>query len=144
MVELKDQRFSVLDLLLKFNSIEAHWGDIIQTLNRVVPRQYTIASSNKMSESKVRLAVSLSSKGEWMGHTSEYLQNLKPGDNIRISVDSSSFNLPEGKPVIMVGPGTGVAPFIAFCEEREKLGLKSHASLYFGCRRHDSDYIFRE
>ena len=47
-------------------------------------------------------------------------------------------------PIIMVGPGTGVAPFIAFCEERESLGTKSEALLYFGCRHSDIDYIYKE
>ena len=52
-------------------------------------------------------------------------------------------------PIIMVGPGTGVVPFIGFMQEREKAKAESAAELgtahlYFGCRQHDSDFIYRD
>lgn len=90
--------------------------------------------------------MSLEHDGEFWGHTSEVLEKMK-GDGSRtlmVSVEKSHFDLPREQPVIMIGPGTGVAPFIAFCEEREKLALKSEAHLYFGCRKSDSDYIYRD
>jgi len=54
------------------------------------------------------------------------------------------FEMPKEGPVVMVGPGTGVVPFIGFLES---WNIKPHSDptyLYFGCRREDSDFIFRE
>ena len=57
---------------------------------------------------------------------------------------------PENPPLIMIGPGTGVCPFIGFLEERQKQATEgksaqlSEATLYFGCRSRDSDFIFKE
>jgi sulfite reductase (NADPH) flavoprotein alpha-component len=48
----------------------------------------------------------------------------------------------EDHPIIMVGPGTGVAPFIAFAEEREVKKSQAEAWLYFGCRSYKADYIY--
>lgn len=47
-------------------------------------------------------------------------------------------------PMLMVGPGTGIVPFVAFAEEREHLKIGKEAHLFFGCRDKDSDFIYRD
>jgi len=67
-------------------------------------------------------------------------------------VKNSNFDMPatHDVPMIMVGPGTGVVPFIGFMQERQTAKAKnaeitlSNAHMYFGCRRHDQDYIYRD
>jgi len=86
----------------------------------------------------------------WYGAASGYLKlakdKLNKGEKVftNIFVKDSMFDQPKKGPVIMVGPGTGVVPFIGFLESWE---LKSHIApthLYFGCRKEGSDYIFKE
>jgi len=48
------------------------------------------------------------------------------------------------EPMIMIGPGTGVTPFMAFLSEIESQKLKNKALLYFGCKKSTSDYIYRD
>ena len=64
---------------------------------------------------------------------------------MRVKFNESNFKLPAGdEPIIMCGPGTGVAPFIAFAEERQHDSKSSESWLYFGCREDNVDYIFKE
>lgn len=125
------------------------------------PRYYTIASSTAKHPDQVYIAISL----EWQpkkngkcvcGWVSRYLDEinntLAESSKIvsRIFIKDSSFLMPESHktPIIMVGPGTGIVPFIGFLEERsiakengEELG---EALLFFGCREKESDYIYRD
>ena len=97
------------------------------------------------------------------GACSTLLGGLAAGDTAYVSVRSSGFALPKdpAAPVIMVGPGTGVAPFRAFLQQmRAGSGAcagggagggadngaprAGHTRLYFGCRRADEDYLYRE
>ena len=75
----------------------------------------------------------------------------KEDGKCNIFVKESMFEMPEQPltPIVMVGPGTGIVPFIGFLEERrdkaEKSGQKyGEAHLYFGCRRQESDFIFKD
>ena len=64
-----------------------------------------------------------------------HFQGEKQGDpRMRVFFKKSHFIMPSGDaPLIMIGPGTGVAPFIGFCEERVHGSKKNEAALYFGC-----------
>lgn len=119
-----------------------------------MPRYYTIASSALLSPTKVRIAISLSEftskKGKkFVGLTSEYFKKLymshfkeesKNDVTSRIFIKESLFEFPENPkvPMIMIGPGTGVVPFIAFAEERKCIKESKpdtelgRAILYFG------------
>ena len=86
-----------------------------------------------------------------VGVCSTHLGDLAPGDSAVVFVRSSGFALPKdpATPVTMVGPGTGVAPFRAFLQQ---IAAESASGaprtgptwLYFGCRREDEDYLYRE
>ncbi|PHJ23308.1 flavodoxin domain-containing protein [Cystoisospora suis] len=84
----------------------------------------------------------------FLGACSSYLtRQLKKGDYLQILVKPSSFRLPSNvrTPVIMVAAGTGIAPFIAFLRELESRGgWGSSVVLFFGCRRENEDFLYRD
>jgi NADPH-ferrihemoprotein reductase len=158
---MKEEYVNIIDIMEEFKSIELSCEVLLQLLPKMMPRYYTIASSSKLSPTKVRIAISLSEytskKGKkFIGLTSDYLQRLKnegvEGVTSRIFIKESLFQYPEDlkAPIIMVGPGTGVAPFIAFSEEREKLKQENPdielgcAIMYFGCKESQHDYIYKD
>ena len=105
-----------------------------------------------MYPDKIRIAISLTKDGQWEGFASKYLNDMFKADEkeqfyCNIFVKDSQFTRPEDKntPLIMVGPGTGIAPFIGFLEDKIHLNTetKGESHLYFGCRMPDSDYIFK-
>merc|ERR1711933_579343 len=57
---------------------------------------------------------------------------------------SSNFRLKDGVPIIMIGPGTGIAPFMGFLEEREVIKAEKEAVLFFGCRSAAQDNIYKK
>ena len=130
-----------------------------------MPRYYTIASSSLAHPTELTIAISLSTIETGLGHTrdgltSGYLNDIylrmQSGEDVKEStlgfVNLSNFvQAPNHQtPLIMVGPGTGVVPYIGFMQEREKAKEDNPeltlgpASLYFGCRQFDSDFIYRD
>lgn len=83
------------------------------------------------------------------GLCSNYLAGLETGATVRLNVRTSTFRPPSDldAPMLMVGPGTGVSPLIAFLQHREALAQQgqqlSDACLYFGCRNHN-DFLYQE
>lgn len=134
---------------------------LLNKCQTVKPRYYTIASSSNLHPSRVHIAISLTKENksdgtEHVGWASDYLervaQNMKVGPvhMTRLFVKDSSFVMPTSTetPIIMVGPGTGVVPFVGFMQDRELAQAAGktlgEARLYFGCRQKDSDYIYRD
>ncbi len=125
---------------------------------RLQPRAYTICSSAKAdAELHVVCAIADLPHGQ-RGVCSAYLADLQIGDVVRGVVKPSAFRAPITKaPVVLIGPGTGIAPFRAILRERAA-ALKgngasnapwgpsrvSSAILYFGCKRRDEDHLYRE
>lgn len=101
-------------------------------------------------------APALSGRGSFTGVASSYLSNLSPGSRLRCSVRgtaSSKFRLPPDPktPVVMVAAGTGIAPMRAFVQERaavagarEGNATLGPAVLFYGCRDHEEDFLYRE
>jgi sulfite reductase alpha subunit-like flavoprotein len=127
---------------------------IVQKCDTIMPRYYTIASSAVVSPNQIKIAISLSTfttvdGTKRYGLTSAFLNSLKNGSGeARIFVKDSNFDMNNNAPLLMVGPGTGVVPFIAFAEEREHLKVKgdkvAEGHLFFGCRDKDNDFIYRD
>eukprot|EP01116_Phalansterium_solitarium_P021474 TRINITY_DN6686_c0_g1_i3.p1 TRINITY_DN6686_c0_g1~~TRINITY_DN6686_c0_g1_i3.p1 ORF type:complete len:1576 (-),score=643.68 TRINITY_DN6686_c0_g1_i3:181-4908(-) len=144
--EILDQYIKVSDLLDFFSEFKLELGEILQILPRQRPRFYSISSSNKVTPTVVALTVGVlrlptSSKALRYGVCSNFLADLRPGQSIWVAHRKSNFRLPAdaSAPVIMVGPGTGIAPLVAFLHERQHLqdneGAKlGEAPLFFGCR----------
>lgn len=143
--------FQIVDLLYKFPSARPAAGDFVATLAPLAPRLYSISSSLKAHPNQVHLTVGAvrycNTVGrECKGVASTFLAGgIRPGQTIRVFIHPShKFALPStDAPVIMVGPGTGVAPFRAFLQERAAAGSKAKNWLFFGDQREACDFLYR-
>ncbi|MFT6518066.1 MAG: cytochrome P450/NADPH-cytochrome P450 reductase [Candidatus Azotimanducaceae bacterium] len=156
--DILDKRVSVLDLLNRYASIELPFAVFIDQLAELHPRYYSIASSHLTSPKRVDIAVSrvegpaLSGSGDYLGACSSTLDAIAVGESIlaRVRVVDSGFLPPQDlqQPIIMIGPGTGVAPFRGFIQDRmahHKRGKDlGEALLFFGCRHPDVDDIYAD
>jgi sulfite reductase (NADPH) flavoprotein alpha-component len=141
----------LIDLVTDFSPWNATAQQFISQLRKLPPRLYSIASSYKANPDEVTLvirAVRYEAHGrERKGVCSVYCaERLQPGDKVPIFVqENSHFKLPANPetPIIMVGPGTGVAPFRSFIEEREETGVAGKAWLFYGDRRFRTDFLYQ-
>lgn len=124
---------------------------LISILRPLPPRLYSIASSPLAHPDEVHLTIA-SVRYETFGRqrkgvTSTYLADLvKAGDKVPVYTNQNkNFRLPESgdTPIIMVGPGTGVAPFRAFVEHRAALEQKGKSWLFFGDQRYTFDFLYQ-
>jgi len=126
-------------------------ADFTAMLRKLQPRLYSIASSHKALPDEVHLTVGVTrstpSGRARAGVASTFLSDRRaPGDAIRVYVsENENFRLPEDpdQPLIMIGPGTGVAPFRAFMQEREEMGAQGKSWLFFGDRRFREDFLYQ-
>ncbi|MEM7291049.1 MAG: NADPH--cytochrome reductase, partial [Pseudomonadota bacterium] len=152
------KRVTVLELLEQFPACELPFGVFIELMPMMAQRYYSISSSSMENCGRCSATVgvvdepAISGSGQFKGVCSNYLAELDQSSEVFASLrpTNSGFRLPENpeKPVIMIGPGTGIAPVRGFLQERailKKSGKKlGPAILYFGCRHPDQDYIYRE
>jgi sulfite reductase (NADPH) flavoprotein alpha-component len=143
----------VLDLLLAYPSARPSPEDLVGALAPIQPRLYSIASSRAAHPDEVHLTVGvvryLNCHGrQCKGVASTYLADrVKPGMKVRVFLQKShGFRLPAdpATPVIMVGPGTGIAPFRAFLQERSATGATGKNWLFFGDQHAAHDFLYRE
>jgi cytochrome P450/NADPH-cytochrome P450 reductase len=156
--KVQARRLSVLDLLEQFPACDLPFGVFLELMPMLTPRYYSISSSSIEQADRCSITVSvvdepaISGIGQFRGVCSNYLKGREAGDRIHASIRSTSdgFRLPDDPsvPVIMVGPGTGIAPFRGFLRERAVLksggAQLGPAMLFFGCRHPDQDYIYRD
>jgi sulfite reductase (NADPH) flavoprotein alpha-component len=124
---------------------------LVNTLRKLPPRLYSISSSQASVDDEVHITVAAvryrSHDRDREGVVSTWLADrLKEGDEVSVYIDGNkNFALPENdaQPVIMVGPGTGVAPFRAFLQEREERGASGANWLIFGDRHFRSDFLYQ-
>ncbi|POF51526.1 assimilatory sulfite reductase (NADPH) flavoprotein subunit, partial [Vibrio vulnificus] len=125
--------------------------ELVGLLRRLTPRLYSIASSQTEVDEEVHLTVGLVEydvKGEKrFGGASGYLaQRLEEGEQVKVFVENNNnFKLPadDNVPVIMVGPGTGIAPFRSFIQERDNRGAEGKNWLFFGDRTFTQDFLYQ-
>jgi sulfite reductase (NADPH) flavoprotein alpha-component len=142
----------LLDLLHAFPTVSPSLPGLLKSLDRLQPRLYSIASSPKAHPREVHLTVSAVRWGTQdrtrTGIGSCYLADFaKPGDVIPVFVQKShGFGPPadDDAAAIMVGPGTGIAPFRAFLEEREARGAKGRNWLFFGDQKRATDFLYED
>lgn len=141
-----------LDALDDFSKSRPDPQDVIGALARLTPRLYSIASSPKAHPGEVHLCVGIvrAQVGGRLrrGVASTYLAERVPlGTTVPVFVQPSAhFGVPEdgSAPLVMVGPGTGIAPFRAFLEERRARGDKGRNWLFFGDQRRAKDFLYGE
>ena len=138
----------LIDLFLEFPQPEMSAQDFVSLLRPMPPRLYSIASSITAHPEEVHLTVAVvryvGNGKKRKGVCSSYLAE-RVGDTILCYFHpNKNFKLPEDSstPIIMVGPGTGVAPFRAFIEERKALGSSGKNWLFFGDRTKNTDYLY--
>src|SRR5699024_8236377 len=121
------------------------------SLRRLTPRLYSIASSQAEVEDEVHLTVGVvrfDKDGEARtGGASGYLTDrLAEGSSVRVYIETNyNFRLPtnDETPIIMIGPGTGIAPFIAFMQERDERGASGDNWLFFGNPHFTQDFLYQ-
>ena len=142
----------VLDLLNLDNNVSIPPDEFLSLLKPLQPRAYSISSSQKMYKDQVHLTVS-TVKWEYSqrvheGVCSNFLSNSEETiDNAGIFVSQNqSFRLPEDNsiPIVMIGPGTGVAPFRAFLQDRRLRGGSGKNWLFFGDQTRNNDFIYEK
>ncbi len=144
--------WDVLDLLDQFQSARAPVAEMITALSPLQPRLYSISSSLKAHPEEVHLTVGVVryTQGSRVrkGVASNFLtETLRLRQKAGVFVHTSpGFRVPTDTdvPIIMVGPGTGIAPFRAFLEERSAVGAKGKNWLFFGDQRCDTDFLYRD
>jgi sulfite reductase (NADPH) flavoprotein alpha-component len=145
------QDADLLDLLEAFPSARPPLSELVSALDPLLPRLYSIASSPTRKPGEIHLAVAVvryrMRDRERGGVASTYLSDrLSPGGAVSVYVNpADGFRLPApDRPVIMIGPGTGIAPFRAFLEERQATGARGRNWLFFGNPRRASDFLFED
>jgi sulfite reductase (NADPH) flavoprotein alpha-component len=145
------QNADLLDLLDTFPSARPPLSELTAALDPLQPRLYSIASSPIKATREIHLAVAVVRyrlrDRERGGVASTFLSDrLPPGDTVSVSVNPADhFRLPANdQPVIMIGPGTGIAPFRAFLEERQAAGARGRNWLFFGNPRRATDFLFED
>ncbi len=142
----------LLDLLQAFPSARPPLSELVSALDPLRPRLYSIASSPKLAADEVHLAVAAvryeKRARRRLGVASTFLSDrAAAGDRISVYVHRApGFRLPVSSdaPVIMIGPGTGIAPFRAFLQERRATGARGRNWLFFGNPRRRTDFLFED
>ncbi|WP_157579285.1 nitric oxide synthase oxygenase [Spirosoma montaniterrae] len=159
---LQESYATIADLLDAFPSVRVSFGQLLEVLPKQRPRLYSISSCPATYPDQMHVTVGViqvvSLSGQVRpGLCSNYLAGLSPEQKatVRLSVRTSGFRPPQrpDAPMILVGPGTGLSPFIGFLQYREwqlrTLALSGEsvtsasARLYFGCRN-QHDYLYQQ
>lgn len=149
----KDCCHDYVDILRKFPEVTFTPEEFVKLLRKMPPRLYSIASSLMAHPDSVHLTVAtvrFSAHGRpRKGVASTFLAERWEGDTtagIFLQSQQKHFFLPPdgNTPIIMVGPGTGVAPFRAFVEERQAMGHRGRNWLFFGEQRREQDFFYED
>ncbi|MGU9501503.1 assimilatory sulfite reductase (NADPH) flavoprotein subunit [Bacillus paralicheniformis] len=141
----------LIDFVQDFGPITAAPQDFVSILRKIPPRLYSIASSFAANPDEVHLtigAVRYNTHGRDRKGVCSVLcaERLQPGDTLPVFMQpNKNFKLPENPeaPIIMVGPGTGVAPFRSFMQEREETGAPGKSWMFFGDQHFVTDFLYQ-
>ncbi len=147
---LEEREF--VDLLAEFPSAKLTPQEFVDHLRKLMPRLYSIASSSKVFPSDVHLTVAIvryqTNGRERGGVCSTFLSDRAQvgATPVPVFVSDSHFGPPEdgAKDCIMVGPGTGIAPFRAFLQDRGASGATGRNWLFFGDQKRGTDFLYEE
>src|SRR6266516_1338307 len=142
----------VMAVLQKFSGVRPHPEAFVEALEPLQPRLYSISSSHNATPGKLSLTVDcvryVINKRRRLGLASTFLaERINPGDALKVYVQKAhGFALPQDPktPIIMIGPGTGVAPFRAFLLDRKATGAPGKNWLFFGHQRSDCDFFYSD
>ena len=141
----------LLDLVRDFGPWGSSAQEFVSILRKMPSRLYSIASSLAANPDEVHLtigAVRYDAHGRERKGVASILcaERLQPGDTLPVYIQhNDNFALPENPetPIIMVGPGTGVAPFRSFMQEREEVGAEGKSWMFFGDQHFVTDFLYQ-
>jgi len=156
--EVLGKRKSVFDLLEEHPACELPFHAFLEMLSLLAPRYYSISSSPSGDAGRCSITAAVvaapasSGRGIYRGVCSNYLAGRRAGDTVHATVreTKAGFRLPDDAsvPIIMIGPGTGLAPFRGFLQERAHRKANGAslgpAMLFFGCRHPEQDYLYAD
>ena len=142
----------VMAVLQKFSSVRPHPESFVEALEPLQPRLYSISSSHNATPGKLSLTVDsvryVIGKRKRLGLASTFLaERVGPGEQVKVYVQKAhGFALPQDPktPIVMIGPGTGIAPFRAFLLDRKATGATGKNWLFFGHQRSDCDFFYQD
>lgn len=140
----------IIDFLIEHPSIKWTPQQFVDVLAKLQPRLYSISSSLKAKPNQVHFTIDVvhyESRGrKRKGVCSTFLAERAKEVPIPLFPNTSKFRLPEDNntPIIMVGPGTGIAPFRAYLQERKAVGAKGKNWLFFGSQHEHCNYFYKE
>lgn len=160
-------RRSILEVLQEFETVKIPWQRLCSIIPAIRGRQFSIASAlNPTAEAENRTRIELLIalvkyrtviKRIRQGVCTRYVGTLKPGQSITVTLHKGGLGVTQAetqRPVVMVGPGTGVAPMRALTYQRKQWREEARSTetsqeeirdiLFFGCRNAESDYFFKD
>lgn len=147
---LEEREF--FDILTEFPSAKLTPQELVDHLRKLMPRLYSIASSPKVHPHEIHLTVAVvryrTNNRERIGVCSTFLADrVQVGTTpVPVFVSNSHFGPPEdrSKDAIMIGPGTGIAPFRAFLQDRVADNAAGRNWVFFGDQKHATDFLYEE
>jgi cytochrome P450/NADPH-cytochrome P450 reductase len=145
-------------MLEEYPACELPFHIYLEMLSLLAPRYYSISSSPSSDAARCSVTVGVvegaasSGRGIYKGVCSNYLAGRRPSETVHATIreTKAGFRLPDDAsvPIIMIGPGTGLAPFRGFLQERAARKAKGAAlgpaMLFFGCRHPDQDFLYAD
>jgi sulfite reductase (NADPH) flavoprotein alpha-component len=141
----------LLDVVKDFGPFNVSSQDFVDLLRKMPARLYSIASSLTANPDEVHVTIGTV---RYTAHDRDRngvcsvlcAERLEPGDTLPVYIQhNQNFKLPENPdtPIIMVGPGTGIAPFRSFMQEREEIGTEGKSWLFFGDQHFVTDFLYQ-
>ena len=148
--DIPEQDISIIDLLKIYPVKDSQqFEDVIQILEPITPRLYSISSSPQAHEGEVHITVARDkfyvNEEQRYGLCSDLLTQMADDAHIEFYVQKNNqFRLPsDDKDVIMIGPGTGIAPFRSFIAQRDAVGGPGRNWLFFGDQHFTTDFLYQ-
>ncbi|CAM3960071.1 sulfite reductase flavoprotein subunit alpha [Flavobacterium cucumis] len=148
-LQIIEDRANLLDVIQKYQPKKVKFEEIIALLLPIAPRLYSISSSSEAHDGQVHLTVNLNKfkVGEEIksGLASEFLADFPLGEPMDFYIHKNqNFRLPSKETdIIMIGPGTGIAPFRSFLAERDVTGAEGKNWLFFGEQHFVLDFYYQ-
>lgn len=141
----------LLDLVQDYGLQQVAASDLVSILRKIPARLYSIASSSKAFPDEVHVTVrtvryEAHGRNRYGVCSVQLAERLEAGDSLPVYIQHNpNFKLPENPdtPIIMIGPGTGVAPFRAFLGEREETGAEGKSWLFYGDQHFTTDFLYQ-
>jgi sulfite reductase (NADPH) flavoprotein alpha-component len=148
-IEIKEDKANLIDVIKKYHPKKVSFDEVVALLLPISPRLYSISSSSEAHDGQVHLTVTLNQftvdNELKSGLASEFLADFPVDEPIEFYIHKNqNFRLPsEDTDMIMIGPGTGIAPFRSFLAERDAVGAEGKNWLFFGEQHFVLDFYYQ-